>query len=108
MLALETGAQAYKPKEWKPITCAPKDGTPILMRHPDWPSDLLMFWQEDAAGGGFYWLHVALKKDNRRADALDLERLAAVDPKPMKWARFEAPEETLRTIQLFLSEGPPT
>lgn len=84
----------YKPRQWFTLRTAKTDGTPIILRHPEWTHDIVVTWGNLAAYGiesedeeGWLWENIAIEKQEG-AEPFDLAQVENTDMTKATWSHF--------------------
>lgn len=98
---------AYKPRQWFTLRTAKTDGTPIILRHPDWTHDIVVTWGrlaehdiESEEEEGWLWESIAIEKQ-AGAEPFDVTTVENSDMTKATWTHFAiTPKATEQLDQL--------
>ena len=102
----------YKPRQWFTLRTAKTDGTPIILRHPEWTHDLVVTWGNLAEHGieseedeGWLWEAIAIEKQDG-AEPFDLAQVEDSDMAKATWTHFAITQEAIEQLdQLDNAKG---
>lgn len=106
----------YKPRQWFTLRTAKTDGTPIILRHPEWTHDLVVTWANLAERGiqseeeeGWIWEAIAIEKE-AEAGPFNPELVENSDMAKATWSHLaihpDAIEQLDHIEQLDRAQGP--
>lgn len=107
---LGTFQAVLRPRKWRKLNTAPRDGTFIILRNPAWRNSIVVSWQNLAAYGvecedeeGWIWEDIAIPETMPPAP-FDFDEIGRGYESKTEWALFEISDQDAERIEQQLAQ----